>query len=257
MRCVLTLFCALMILSACATAPTPPIYVPGHGDDMDHAALFRLQAPEALEESLFKEDQAVISNEDIARILSARITLPYDAKLAVIQFGQRPRWWFWSEEFTRMNEQIHADFIATLAGAERVREVAYLPSMVVPRQMTVPMLRQSAARFQASMFIVYRTASQTYSRQRFFSRDETRAYCTVEAILVDTRTGIIPFSTVITEHFSARRVREDVDFGETIARAEQQAIGRALLQLAQEVAQYLDTLPAAAPQAEDAPLAAP
>jgi hypothetical protein len=121
--------------------------------------------------------------------------------------------------------------------------VAYLPSLVTPREMTLPHLRQAAARFQANLLLVYRTSTQNYQRMKFFTEDETRAYCTVEAVLLDTRTGIIPFSTVVTEQFSAKKNKQDYDFDETIAKANQQAIGKAWLHLASDVKSYLSKLP--------------
>src|SRR4051794_40868033 len=54
-------------------------------------------ATQPLEKSLFAEDQAVISNQAMAEILAAKITLPNNAKLAVVRFGQMPYWWGWSE----------------------------------------------------------------------------------------------------------------------------------------------------------------
>jgi hypothetical protein len=149
--------------------------------------------------SLFKEDQAVLSNQDFHGILAAEVVLPTRAKLAVVRFGQMPYWWGWSEDFVRMNERVDAEFLAKLRSSQHLRQVSYLPSLVTPREMTIPYLRQAAARFQADLLLVYRTSSQTYDRQKFLGKDESKAYCTVEAILLATRTGIIPFSTVLTE----------------------------------------------------------
>lgn len=196
-------------------------------------------AQQNVAESLFKEDKAVLSDEDMNKILAAKVTVPAQAKLAVVRFGQLPYWWGWSEDFTRVNQQIDSDFLKRLASANHVREVAYLPSLVTPKEMTLPYLRQAAARFQADLLLVYRTNSSNYQRYKFFSDDETKAYCTVEAVLLDTRSGIIPFSTVITEDFSAKKTKGDYDFNETIAKASQQAIGKAWLRLADEVKGYL------------------
>lgn len=55
-------------------APPPSIV----GDDNDR-----------LEESLFKGDQAVLSNQDIDRILTARVTLEDRHRLAVLRLNAR------------------------------------------------------------------------------------------------------------------------------------------------------------------------
>jgi hypothetical protein len=213
------------------------------GDTRAKSTLYETAAAnQPLAESLFKEDKAVISDEDMAKILAAKITIPPQAKLAVVRFGQLPYWWGWSEDFTRLNKQIDDDFLERLGSANHIREVSYLPSLVTPKEMTLPYLRQAAARFQADLLLVYRTTSQNYQRYKFFSEDETRAYCTVEAILLDTRSGIIPFSTVVTEDFSAKKQKSDLDFNETIAKASQQAIGKAWLHLADQVKTYLSRM---------------
>jgi hypothetical protein len=210
----------------------------------DTGSLSKMSAPTEAraQESLFKEDQAVLSNEDMAKILAAKVVVPEQAKLAVVRFGQLPYWWGWSEDFVRVNEKIDSEFLGALKSAKGVREVAYLPSLVTPKEMTLPHLRQAAARFQADLLLVYRTSSQNYQRSKIFTEDETRAYCTVEAVLLDTRTGLIPFSTVVTEQFSAKKNRQDYDFQETIAKASQQAIAKAWLHLAEDVKGHLGKL---------------
>jgi hypothetical protein len=193
-----------------------------------------------LRESLFREDNAVIGNVELERILSAKLTLPDNAKLAAVRFGPLPYWWGWSEDFVRLSQDMDAQFLGTLKGASHVREVAYLPSLVTPQQMTLPYLRQAAARFQADMLLIYRTSSRTYDRQHVFAPDETKAYCTVEAVLLDTRTGIVPFSTVVTENFFAKQSGKDMDFSETVAKAQQQAIAKAWQTTAKQTVDFLN-----------------
>jgi hypothetical protein len=203
----------------------------------------RMTAADApLAESLFKEDQAVLSNEELQKILAARVVVPDKAKLSVVRFGRLPYWWGWSEDFVRVNDQIDADFLGKLRTSAKLKEVAYLPSLVTPNQMTLPHLRQAAARCQADLLLVYRTSTRTYTRQQWFKADQTRAYCTVEAVVLDTRTGLLPFSTVANEFYSAGRTKKELDFSETIAKAEQQAIGRAWVRVAVDAVQYLDRI---------------
>jgi hypothetical protein len=230
----------LILLVGCnARMATPDAIAP---DEAAFAA--RAQKSEVLTESLFKEDQKVISNEDIARILNSPIQINLHAKVAIVRAGRLPHWFGWSEDFTRMNRQIDEQLMTKLKSASRVRDAVYLPTMAMPQELSIPHLRQAAARFQSDMVLVYRTFSRTYERQRFFSNnDETRAYATLEALLIDTRTGVIPFSTIVTEDFSATRTRKDVDFNETVAKAEQQAIANAQLRMADQVVAFLTSLP--------------
>ena len=193
-----------------------------------------------LAESLFKEDQALLGNEELTTILGSPVVPPERAKLAVVRFGRLPYWWGWSEEFMRANEQIDNQFLGTLRNSKRLRDVAYMPSLVMPPVTTVPHVRRAAARLQADLVLIYRTSTSTYDQQRWFRAKRTKAYSTVEAVLLDTRTGVIPFSTAVNERFAAAESKKDYRFDETVARAEQQAIGRAWQRVADETVAFLD-----------------
>jgi len=151
-----------------------------------------------------------------------------------------PYWWGWSEDFVRTNEEIDATFLGSLRRSERLRDVAYLPSLVTPPVMTIPHVRQAAARLQADLVLIYRTSTYNYERHRWFKASRTKAYCTVEAVLLDTRTGVIPFSTVVNERYATSESKKDYGFDETLARAEQEAIGRAWQRLGTETVAFLD-----------------
>ena len=81
-------------------------------------------------------------------------------------------------------------------------------------------------------------------KQRLFAADRSKAYCTVEAVVLDTRTGLIPLGTVVNEYFSAAKGKGDVNFSDTIAKAEQKAIGEAWRRVERETVAYLDKAPA-------------
>jgi hypothetical protein len=232
-RYILLLIAFTLLFSGCAKYSTRP----------DAMASPEYQSREAIAESLFKGDQAVLSNEDIEKILSSKITLPAKAKVAILRFTQREPWAISSDEMANLDENVQANFISKLASSTRVRDVAFLPSLLTPKDMTVPKLREAAARFQADLLLVYRTGSHAYSRQKVFSPDETRAYCVVEAVLLDVRTGIVAFSSLVTENYTAKKAPGEVNFSETIQKAEQEAIGRALGKIANDLAAFLNAVP--------------
>ncbi len=224
-------FCAL-VLGCAATG-----YI--DKDETGSVSAADVAPAQTLQESLFKEDTKVISNEDFAKILAANVRIPDNSHLAVVRFGQLPYWWGWSENFVRMNQQIDDDFLNRLKQSPHLRKVSYLPSLVTPKEMTIPYLRQAAARFQADALLIYRTSTRTYDSQKWFKKDESKAYCTVEAILLDTRTGVVPFSTVVTEFYSTQRSSSDSDISETSAKAEQAAIAKAWMNLADQTVDFL------------------
>ncbi len=190
-------------------------------------------------ESLFKSDKEVISDADIEKILNHKLTLPRSIRIAILPLGQRTWWSNWSNEFARLNETIEENFIGTLRSSDAVYDASYLPSLVVPKILNLAQLREAAARYQADLLFMYRASFMTFAKRHIFSPDETKAYSTVEAIILDTRTGVIPFTSVTTKTFSVKKKKEDLNFSETIQKARINAAGEALSTIAEEFVVFL------------------
>jgi hypothetical protein len=199
-------------------------------------------AQEVLQESLFPSDQAVPSNDAIAQILGSQIVLPQGARIAVIRMGQ-PAYQWWSEDLARLDQDNTARFVGKLATAERVSRAAAIPALLLPKRITVPLVREAAARCQADVVVLYQAAGRTYEKQKFLSPNETKAYCVVEAVVLDTRSGIVPFATAAMETYTATKTRDDVNFSETVWKAETTALGKALDKIAGEIVAFLDGAP--------------
>jgi hypothetical protein len=107
-----------------------------------------------LQESLFKGDQAVLSNQDIERILGARLELTDRHRLAVLRLNSRMAW---SEELADVESQNSEHFLQALRSATQLTQVRLMPALLVPEKQTVPYLREAAARFQADLLLVYTT----------------------------------------------------------------------------------------------------
>ena len=195
----------------------------------------------AAPESLFRADQAVMTNDEIGRIFAQRIVPPAQGRLAILRLGPSSR--YLVPELAAMERANLDDVLAQFRASRRLSHAMVMPTMLTPHQMTIPLMREAAARLQADTLMIYRTASQSYQRSRAFSADETRAYCTVEGILLDTRSGIVTYTAVATEQFAGKRLAKDLSFEETMHRAEQEAAGRALSRVAAELVQYLDAAP--------------
>jgi hypothetical protein len=198
----------------------------------------------ALRESLFPGDQAVMSNDALRQVLDSRIVMPKQARVAVVRVGKQ-RWGCWSEDLVRLDESNVQRFLDTLRACPRIASAAVVPSILTPPRITVPLLREAAARTQSDAVLLYQATSYSYGRTRAFAPDETRAYCVVEAFLLDTRTGVIPFTSVKTETYCATKSRADMDFAETIQKCEMAAADKALQRIADEFVKFMAGLPVA------------
>lgn len=189
-----------------------------------------------LEQSLFRSDQERLSNAEIETILTSRIQLPQTAHLSILRLGS-------IEETLSWAFPTQADPFALLVETPRLARVSWLPSLLVPEKLDVPALREAAARFQADLLMVYRTPCQRFQNYRLFGDDRARTYCVAEGLLLDVRTGIIPFSTAVAREVEAREERGDVNFYETLKKAEASAMADALAELSRKLAEFLAAAP--------------
>ena len=188
--------------------------------------------------SLFSGDEAVLSDADIERILAFDYSPPALSRIALMPFG-REVWSTWSEELSAASEQTRKDVVGELMSSAKVYDASYLPSILIPDKKTVPYLREAAARYQADLLMVYRSYCRSFERYRLFSADQSRAYCGVEAVLIDTRPGLVPFTSSTSSTFDLTEDASDISFRETILKAQQEAITRALADVSKEVAAFL------------------
>lgn len=203
----------------------------------------RAMARGAQSASLFPADEAVLSGDLVSRALDTPFKLPARARIAVIRIGPQI-WGFWTEDVARLDQGVTEKFITALRDSPRVAFAGMVPSILMPPRITVPLLREAAARTQSDLVLLYQVTSHQYARSRAFRPDETRAYCIVEAFLLDTRSGLIPFTSVQTESYAAQRDRQDISFQETMHKAAVSAAGRALDKVAAEVVAFLAETPA-------------
>lgn len=224
---------SLLALSACSTPMSrgtearPDVYYERTRADMTGET-----------ESLFTSDEAILSAEDIERILAFRYTVRPLNRIGIITLG-RAFWFGYSEELARSGTDIQAGLVGRLRASPKVYDASYLPTLLIPKKRTVGHFREAAARYQADLLLIYQASCRTYDKYRFFAPDEARSYCNVEAVLLDIRTGIVPFTVTATRDFRAKENKEDTNFRETMARAELKALADALAEIGDAVVGFL------------------
>ncbi len=134
-----------------------------------------------------------------------------------------------------------------MTGAEHSGQVEFfpgtrepVPSLLTPEKQTVPYLREAAARYQADLLLVFRAYANAYQKERFLRPDQIRSYCMVEALLLDTRTGIVPFTATAREEYTTTKGKDDLSIGETHKKAELTALRKALDAIGDDVAAFLE-----------------
>lgn len=228
-----------MAIRTCAIALATLLLLNCGGTTAVARAPVPLPAPVPAEASLFSSDAAVLSDQDIDRILSHPYVPPTRARIAILALTQ-PYWFSWSDELARQSESVRQGVVEQLKTSSAVTHASYLPSFLLPEKRTVGLLREAAARYQADLLLIYRSSCRTYDRYRVVGSDQTKAACSVEVALLDTRTGIVPYTSEASRDVSATRSREDMTFEETSRKAEMTAVADAMKEITARVASFLE-----------------
>jgi hypothetical protein len=190
------------------------------------------------EPSLFPGDASVLSDEAIAKILQHRYRAPRVSRIALLPFGWA-RWSGWSEQLAVVTDEINAEVLAILRSSRKVYDAAILPSILVPEKRTVGHLREAAARFQADLLLVFRSACESFEKYRLFRANQVKGYCHVEAVLLDVRTGIVPLVASSLKNFGGSQEPGDFDLREAVLRSQLTALA-ALGEISRSVVSFLE-----------------
>jgi len=203
-------------------------------------------AKEPILTSLFPSDQAVLSDDAVARILSSKLELPTKAKLALMKFPDSERWgsrYYGRDDDYPKLQQAQVDSISqALQTSDQIIEVTPLPSLMTPSRMSIPALREAAVRMQADLLLVFRLGNETYSQNRVFAKDKVKAYSTCEMVLLDVRTGLVPFTRVITRERLESKQPRDLDLSETMRRAQLAATTDALKTASDDLVNFIKSV---------------
>lgn len=194
----------------------------------------------AVGESLFTSDAAVLSDVDIEKNLNYQYKSPKLSRIAILPFGWSS-WVGWSEEISLATKNIEANVIQELIQSNRIYDASFLPSILIPDKRTVPYLRESAARYQADLLLIYRTDCRSFEKYRLLREDKGRAYCSVESVLLDTRTGLIPLVAVSSQTYEIVQQENDINFNEARIRSQLTAVETALAEITTRVRGFIDS----------------
>ena len=204
-----------------------------------------------LESSLFRSDKDIIGEDAIQRILSSKFVLPNTISVALYRIQESPQqairyygYGYWrSEEYLKLQQSLIATIADEISKSDRVIEVVSLPSLLTPKEPTISIIRETSVRLQADLVMVFSLSSDVYEKYRLFKSDQVKAFCTCEGFLLDVRTGLIPFSRIITRESLATREDKDANFTETMARAEKEAALLSLKSLGEDAVAFLSQIP--------------
>lgn len=240
-------FPALLLLAACAASPRPTAQVgPERPWTLAGAAMSsRLWAPGP--NSLANDLGLISDSEDVdstvGKLLSAKVNLPDRIRVGFLELRSTEGPWNWLDPNNGMNQELADSVEQALARIPRIARATVLPRLVVGERPTIARLRDGSARLQTDLLLVYRPSCQIYSRQPFFGSTDYRAVCTLETVVLDVRSGVLPLSSVVTRGVEAEKRHGDYSDSDRIQRAELAAVTLALAQNVNELGSYLASVP--------------
>ncbi|HEY6899949.1 MAG TPA: hypothetical protein VI233_04875 [Puia sp.] len=168
-------------------------------------------------QSLFNDKASSISEENIQRLLEGSYRLPASLRIAVVRLEtNRQQRSSWNDEYYQKAQQSYLDsFTVRLKSSPRVASVVSVPGIMVSRSPSFTTIREAAVRMQCNMVLVYSVSGDYYSRYRVFASTDLKAFATTELLLMDVRTGMVPFSTTVTRDVLTKKVKGDLDYDQT------------------------------------------
>ena len=201
--------------------------------DASNVAGVNYGEPDPIKQSLFDSKDRTISEENIQKLLSGKLVLPDTVKIAIYQYTKAPRnryyySYYSDEDFLKTQQSFIDTLLNKLSEASRVRKVVLIPNLMISSTPNITNMRETAVRLQADLLLVFAVTSDIYYKYRVFSKDEAKAYATTECMLMDIRTALVPFSTIVTKDFYSKKQDSDANLEELRKRTERMAIYKTL-----------------------------
>lgn len=223
------------LLASCTTAN------PRFSSNSSSAADEYSASEEPITQSLFNDKSASISEEGIQKILAGTYSLPPKLRVAIVQLDNQSRQrYYWSEEQHLKAQQAYLDsFASKFKQSARVVSVAVIPDLLVSKTPTFTNIREAAVRMQADVVVAYHISSDVYTKYRAFSSPNIKAFATTQLLVLDVRTGLIPFSAISTKDALSQKTKEEVGNGEAISRIKNEAVLLTIADIGERISAFL------------------
>ena len=200
----------------------------------DHMSSNDYQSRPQLRQSLVNPNEA-LNEATVQKILSSRVSLPKAVNLAIVRLSDSSD----GLDVQLIDQDIADKFYARANWGSRVQSVTPMPQVMIARPATLASLRQAAVLLQADALLIIKPASYADWKMQFFEADKAKSITSLEVLLLDTRTSVVPFTTVVTETVEISKEGEDYNNYELIRRAKHASETKALLQVVPAVQKFL------------------
>lgn len=175
-------------------------------------------------QSLFEDKTATISEENIQKILDGTYQLPERLRVAIIKLDGRKSY-LWNDEDYLKTEQSYIDTLTKGAQKSgRITSIHSIPQLLLSANPTFTNIREAGVRMQADVILIFSTTGDLYRNYKFLSKTDLEAFATTQLLALDVRTGLIPFSTIVTKDFVSQKQETELNTEEAQQRVQNQAV---------------------------------
>jgi hypothetical protein len=149
--------------------------------------------------------------------------------------------WSNDEEYLKTQQVFVDTLVSQIGSSKKVSKVIPVPGLMIGSSPTITQLRETAVRLQADILVVYSVTTDIYYKYKAFQKNEAKAFATCETIVLDTRTGVVPHSSIVTREKQVIKTQEDMDDTETRKRAVRDAVLLTLVESGKRLSGFIDS----------------
>lgn len=204
---------------------------------------------ESLTESLFNS-ASLLKEEEIKKILNSKIQIPTKMRIGVVKLEHKVSYstgWRYSsfddvQHSFMINDQLIKNFFGEFKKSTKVKDLIVMPSFLFSGSPTLFTLREVAVRMQLDSLLIIRSESRSEMQYRPFIKDKVSAYTNIEALLFDVRTGIIPYTSIVSGKEVVLEKSADRNESDLMRRAALESEVLSLIDLAKGSVEFIEQL---------------
>lgn len=202
--------------------------------DYGYMATQNYQSRPRLTQSLVSSNEA-LNEASIQKILTSKVALPKAINLAVIRLSDSDD----GVDFQTVDREVADQFYNKSNWGGRVQSVIPVPLLMLARPVTLNSIRQAAVLLQVDAIVIIKPVSYGNSQVQWFEKDKAKGITSLEVLLLDTRTSVVPFTSLVTETAEVTKETNDYETYELVKRAKKASETKALLQVAPAVQKFI------------------
>lgn len=230
------LMATAVFISSCETASKLSSPKPASGPEY---------ADTLITQSLFNDRSSTINEEGIQKILDGNYKLPQQLRVAIVKLEPQLKahyWSYWNDEEYLKTQQAYLDlFSEKFRQSSRVTKLTIIPDLLISKTPSFTNIREAAVRMQADIVVVYSITGDIYSKYKLFTKTDIKAFATTQLIVLDVRTGLVPFSTIVTKDYLSQKRKEEMGYLEARNRIQNEAVLLTISEIGQQVIEFLRT----------------